>query len=165
MNPEEINFCPRCGEQIAQAERFGRLRKVCPACGWVFFHDPKVAVATVVEKDGLILFVRRAIDPRRGFWTLPAGFVDAGEDPREAAVRECLEETGLTIRITGLLDVFSGQAHPNGAHIIIFYHAEVVAGRLHPGDDVDRAAFFPRNEPPPLAFSSTSRVLNLITAS
>ncbi|HSO26505.1 MAG TPA: NUDIX hydrolase [Anaerolineales bacterium] len=160
MNPGDINFCPRCGKPVTQAERFGRLRKVCPACDWIFFHDPKVAVATLIQRNDEVLFVRRAINPRRGLWTLPAGFVDAGEDPRTAAARECLEETGLQVRITGLLDVLAGQEHPNGAHIIIFYRAEICSGELHPGDDVDMAAFFPRTHLPPLAFDSTRRILN-----
>lgn len=161
MLADEINFCPRCGTKVAEAERFGRLRPVCPACGWVYFADPKVAVAALIEQDQRVLLVRRANDPQRGLWTLPAGFVDAGEDPTEAARRECLEETGLDVHITGLLDVLYGQEHARGAHIVIFYRAEVVAGQLHPNDDVDRAAFFTRETLPPLAFTTTLKILQI----
>lgn len=159
---DEINFCPRCGTPVTQAERFGRQRLVCPACDWVHFADPKVAAAVLVERDDQeVLLVRRANDPQRGRWTLPAGFVDAGEDPALAAERECLEETGLQVRVVELLAVMAGQEHSRGAHIIVFYRAEVVSGSLQPADDVDRAAFFPRANLPPLAFATTHKILNL----
>jgi ADP-ribose pyrophosphatase YjhB (NUDIX family) len=140
-------------------ERFGRPRPVCPSCGWIYFADPKVAAAALIEQDGRVLLVRRAIDPLRGLWSLPAGFVDAGEDPTEAIQRECLEETGLTVRVTGLVDVFYGQEHPRGAHIVIVYRAQVQEGSLQAGDDVDQATFFALDEMPELAFTSTRKVL------
>jgi ADP-ribose pyrophosphatase YjhB (NUDIX family) len=161
MIADEINFCPRCGTAVAQAERNGRLRPVCPACDWIYFADPKVAVAVLIQKDESVLLARRANTPRRGLWTLPAGFVDAGEDPVEAAERECLEETGLQVQVTGLVDVISGQEHPRGAHIVIVYRAEIVGGRLEPADDVDRVDFFPLDELPPLAFKTTRKILKV----
>ncbi len=159
MIADEINFCPRCGAVVTQAERFGRLRKVCPACGWIYFADPKVAAAVLVEQDGGVLLVRRAVDPARGLWTLPAGFVDAGEDPALAAERECLEETGLVVKITGLKDVLFGQEHPGGAHILLVYSARYISGELSAHDDVDQAAYFQRTDLPPLAFNTTQRLL------
>ena len=85
---DQINFCLRCGSALAQAERFGKLRPVCQACGWVYYADPKVAVAALIEQNGQVFLVRRANDPQRGLWSMPAGFVDAGEDPAEAVVRD-----------------------------------------------------------------------------
>jgi ADP-ribose pyrophosphatase YjhB (NUDIX family) len=155
-----VNYCPRCGTGLTQAVRFGRARQICPACDWVYFADPKVAAAVLVQKEGKILLVRRAINPARGRWTMPAGFIDAGEDPRRAAERECLEETGLQVRVMGVVDVLFGQEHPRGAHIIIFYRAEILGGELKPADDVDQAAFFAPDDLPPLAFQSTRQVLN-----
>jgi ADP-ribose pyrophosphatase YjhB (NUDIX family) len=160
MNSDQVNYCIRCGAALRLERRSGRRRPTCPNCEWVYFPDPKVAAAVLIEKDDQVLLVRRAVDPRRGKWTLPAGFIDAGEDPRAAAERECLEETGMQVRITGLLDVLYGQEHEKGAHIIIFYRAEVLGGQVVAGDDVDRVAFFARHELPPLAFSTTQRILN-----
>lgn len=160
MLADEVNFCPRCGTHVIQAERFGRTRAVCPACGWIYFADPKVAVAALIERDGRLLLVRRANDPQRGLWTLPAGFVDAGEDPVAAVERECLEETGLVVRVTGLLDLLSGQEHPRGANILIVYRAEILAGSLQARDDVDRAGFFDREQLPELAFQTTRKILS-----
>ena len=86
MEPE-INFCPRCGSRVSLREKFGKPRAVCSNCNWIHFADPKVAAAVLVEQDGSVLLVRRVNEPFRGLWTLPAGFVDAGEDPARAAER------------------------------------------------------------------------------
>ena len=114
----------------------------------------------LVEEDGKVLLVRRVNEPFRGLWTLPAGFVDAGEDPQIAAQRECKEETGLDIRITQLLDVIYGNEHPGGAHIVIAYRGEVFGGALAASDDVDQADFFDPERLPELAFKTTRRILN-----
>ncbi len=156
---DEINFCPRCGTGVVLAERFGRLRPVCPDCHWIYFADPKVAAAAIIEDGDKVLLVRRANDPQRGLWTMPAGFVDAGEDPARAVERECLEETGLVVQVVGLVDVLSGLEHARGAHILIVYRAKILSGCLTPQDDVDRVAFFSRNQMPPLAFRATEKIL------
>jgi len=106
-----------------------------------------------------VLLIRRANNPFRGLWTLPAGFVDAEEDPARAAERECLEETGLRVRVTGVMDVIAGLEHPRGANTIIFYRAELLSGQLTARDDADQAAFFPLDDLPPLAFQATKRIL------
>ncbi len=156
---DEIKFCPRCGTVAARELRFGKIRPVCPQCGWIYFADPKVAAAVLIEKDGRVLLVRRVNEPFRGRWTLPAGFVDAGEDPSEAAGRECLEETGLTVHVGGVLDVVAGMEHTRGANFIIVYQAVITGGEIMPGDDADAVDWFLRSELPPLAFRATEKVL------
>lgn len=151
----------RCGAHLIHGESFGRIRPICPVCGWIYFEDPKVAVAVLVIQNEEVLLGRRVNDPQRGLWTLPAGFIDAGEDPARAAVRECLEETGLQVEITGLHDVLSGQEHTRGSNILIVYRAQVISGILKAGDDVDQADFFPLTRLPELAFESTRRILGL----
>lgn len=157
----EINYCLRCGSPLTRGEHFGAVRPVCPACGWVYFADPKVAAAALIEQGDRVLLVRRAVDPLRGMWSLPAGFVDAGEDPAEAIRRECREETGLEVEVKGVLNVIYGQEHPRGAHIVIVYQARVIGGDLQAADDVDRAAFFERSALPELAFRTTREILGL----
>ena len=154
-----IKFCPRCGTMVDRVESFGAMRPVCPQCGWIYFQDPKVAAAVLVEMDGCVLLVRRVNEPFRGLWTLPAGFVNGGEDPAEAAARECLEETGLSVRVTHVLEIIPGREHERGADFVIVYHAEVVSGELVPADDADAAEWFPRDALPPLAFRATQQVL------
>lgn len=155
----EINFCPRCGTPVSQQERFGKVRPVCPQCEWIQFQDPKVAAAVLVEQDGRVLLARRNNEPFRGLWTLPAGFVDAGEDPARAAERECLEETGLSVRVKRVLDIFAGQEHERGADFIIVYQAEVLGGALAPNDDADAVEWFEYTNLPPLAFAATRKAL------
>jgi len=156
-----INFCPRCGVAITHLLKFGKNRPVCPACGWIHFSDPKVAAAVLVKKDKLVLLVRRANDPERGLWTLPAGFVDAGEDPARAAERECFEETGLKVHVSGIMDIIAYLEHPRGADIVIVYHAQLEGGILNAQDDADKAEWFSYSSLPPLAFEATKRVLGV----
>jgi len=156
---QDVKFCPRCGTVLVTQERMGRVRPVCPECEWIYFPDPKVAAGVFVQLNGKILLTRRANQPKRGLWTLPVGFVDAGEDPVRAAERECLEETGLNVQVAELLEVLWGREHPRGADIIIFYRAEIIAGELTAGDDVDQAAFFPFSDLPPLAFHTTEDIV------
>jgi len=159
MSQTQINFCPRCGAPISLENKYGKVRPVCPACGWMHFADPKVAAAVLVEQDGRVLLVRRVNDPFRGLWTLPAGFVDADEDPARAAARECLEETGLSVRVTRVLDVVAGREHPRGADFVIVYAAHVESGILRAADDADEVGWFERSELPPLAFKATQTIL------
>jgi 8-oxo-dGTP diphosphatase len=159
---DRIRFCVQCGAGLERRFLFGEERPACPACGWVFFADPKVAAGVIVQHEGRVLLVRRVNEPGQGKWSFPAGFVNAYEDPARAAERECLEETGLLVRATRLLDVIAGREHPRGADIIIVYLAEVMGGALLPGDDADRAEYFPPGGIPPLAFRATQIALDLL---
>jgi len=159
---ENVRFCIQCGAPLERHFLFGQERPVCPACGWIFFADPKVAAGVVVENEhGAVLLVRRINEPGRGLWSFPAGFIDAQEDPARAAERECLEETGLVVEITGLLELIAGREHPRGADIVLVYGARLVGGTRQPGDDADLAQFFPRDVLPPLAFRATRVALGV----
>lgn len=155
-----IQFCPRCGSKLIVQLHSGKQRPSCPKCGWVYFPDPKVAVAVLLKNNGQVLLVQRMFDPQKGYWTMPSGFVDAGEDPKEAARRECLEETGLLIENIKLLDVIFSQEYPRGASILIVYRADIQSGELKSGDDARQAAYFNIKELPPLAFASTHAILD-----
>ena len=156
----ELNYCPRCGHALEDREAFGRVRRFCPACGQIVFRDLKVAAGVLVEHEGQVLLVRRAVGPRQGLWSFPAGFVEFDEDPAEAAVRECREETGLEVEVTGLLDVIAGREHERGADIVIVYCARLAGGELRAADDVDGVGFFAPDALPPLAFRATRIALD-----
>ena len=153
------NFCIACGQCLEERVAFGRLRPVCPDCGHIHFEEPKVAVGVLVEMDGQILLVQRANVPGKGKWTLPAGFIDAGEDPRAAAARECLEETGLQILVGELIDVLHTREHPRGATIFIVYRGAITGGTAQANDDADAVRFFVPDDLPPLAFATTTEIL------
>lgn len=154
-----VNFCQVCGQPMTERQIHGRLRPICPACGFVHFADPKVAAVVFVENDGKVLLVKRAFNPERGKWALPAGYIDDGEDPREAAVREVREETGLIVAITDLIGVEGGPVD-FGASIIISFAARVLAGEAHATDDAADILWLAPSDPlPELAFESTRRML------
>ncbi len=155
----ELNYCPCCGHALKDREAFGRVRRFCPVCDQIVFRDHKVAAGVLVEREGKVLLVRRAQGPRQGFWSFSAGFVEFDEDPAEAAVRECREETGLEVEITGLLGVI-GPEPAGTASIVIVYRACVKGGKLRAADDVDRVAFFSLDALPPLAFRATRIALD-----
>lgn len=152
---DRVRFCIQCGALLHRKLIYGEERPVCPACGWIFFADPKVAAGVLVEQDRKVLLVRRVNDPGQGMWSFPAGFVNAHEDPARAAERECLEETGLQVKVTRLLDIIAGREHERGADIVIIYHSDVIGGCLAAGDDADQVGFFSRDALPPLAFRAT----------
>ena len=120
--------------------------------------DPKVAVGVAVFHDDRLLLVRRTMNPGRGRWSLPGGYLDLGEQPREAAAREALEEAGVVVTVGAVVDVFANPIEEGGA-VFILFEATWVSGSPVPGDDADAAAFFGRDEVPPLAFASTETVV------
>src|SRR5712692_9729198 len=159
LSPQSIRFCPLCGGGLERREvpPEGKHEMVCVGCSFIFYLNPKVVAGTIPEDDGRILLTRRSIDPGRGLWTFPAGFVDFGETATDAAMRETLEETGLTVELTGLLNVFT---YP-GAPIIIVYRARVTAGTLTACDENDALEWVPPTDIPweRLAFPSTREAL------
>lgn len=153
------NYCQVCGHPLEDRFAHGKMRRVCPSCGFIHFEDPKVAVVALIEHEGRVLLVRRRFDPEKGKWALPAGFVDDGEDPALAVVREVREETGLEVAVTGLLDVSAGTGR-SGASIIITYTATVTGGSARPQDDADDILWLDPTDPlPDLAFDSTRQAL------
>jgi ADP-ribose pyrophosphatase YjhB (NUDIX family) len=96
-----MNFCPNCAapleRRIPDGDHLPRF--VCPACGAVHYQNPKLVAGCVPEHEGRILLCRRAIEPRRGFWTIPAGFMENNETLQQAAARECFEEALARVQI------------------------------------------------------------------
>jgi 8-oxo-dGTP diphosphatase len=159
-----MRFCPHCTAPLEQRTAFGRVRPACPRCGFVHLQDPKLGVAVLVEREGAVLLVRRAVEPALGRWGLPAGFVEFDEHPRAAAARECREETGLEVQVGSLLEVRHYQADFRGPGVVLIYAARMVGGHLSPDDDVSHARFFRPDELPPdedIAFASNREALAL----
>jgi ADP-ribose pyrophosphatase YjhB (NUDIX family) len=100
-------FCERCGVALVNRTVEERLRPCCPACNFVAYLDPKVAAGVIVTLNDEVVLLKRNIEPGLGKWVFPGGYVDAGEPPEKAAVRETWEEVGLEVGLEDLLGVFS----------------------------------------------------------
>src|SRR5690554_7882955 len=99
-----MKYCSDCGSPVEQRipEGDNRPRYVCPSCHTIHYQNPKIVAGTLPTYDGRILLCRRAIEPRRGFWTLPAGFMENKETTMQAAIRETGEEAAAKARRNGL---------------------------------------------------------------
>jgi 8-oxo-dGTP diphosphatase len=160
----EMNYCPRCGHSLEDRFVFERTRRVCPACDFIFWREHKVAAAAILERDGQVLLVRRTMTPGQGRWTIPGGFVEFDEDPREAVVREVREETGYPVEIVRLLDVIFGREHARGASLLIVYLTRPLSDEPTQEVDekeVDAVGFFALDQLPPIAFKATERAIEV----
>ena len=124
------------------------------------FRSPASAAAVVIARGREIVLVRRAIEPYRGQWGLPAGFQDYWETAEDAAIREAREETGLTIRISRLLAVWYTRDDPRKRSNVVVYLARAVAGELRAADDASAVGFFSLDDlPDAIAFENNRCIL------
>ena len=107
-----------------------RERLVCDRCGFVDYRNPKIVVGAVVRHEGRVLLCRRAIEPRRGFWTIPAGYLELNETPEDGARREAREEAGADLAIERLLAVYSV---PRISQVQLIFRARLADRKLEPG--------------------------------
>ncbi len=136
-----MKFCSNCGAPVAQRVPPGDSlpRAVCDACGNIHYQNPKLVVGTLPEWQGRLLLCRRAIEPRYGYWTLPAGFMENGETVADAAARETPEEAGARVELAGPFSMISVQ-YVNQVHL--FYRARLVDLEFRPGVESLEVALF-----------------------
>lgn len=147
----EIRFCVQCGAALIwRAGGEGEpARRACPACGWVFYNNPRPCVGALIVRDGRLLLGRRAGEPYRGWWDIPGGFMEAGETPEEALAREVLEETGLEVRSVRPFVALPDTYGPEGAPTLnLHYLVEVGEGDPEPQSDVAELRWFAAHELP-----------------
>jgi len=157
-NHREYRFCPHCAAPLASAPDGLRQRPTCSECGFIHYLNPPLAATIIVARDGRVLMGRRTIEPRRGFWTFPGGYVELGESAEEAVIREAKEEVGVDVRVDGLLGLHSGA--PSAVAVAIF-EGTIVGGEPAALDEVDAVGFFSPDDPPEIAFWSTHWALDL----
>ncbi|HEY8068024.1 MAG TPA: NUDIX hydrolase [Burkholderiales bacterium] len=136
-----MKFCPNCGGAVARRVPPGDSlpRAVCDACGSIHYENPKLVVGSLPEWEGRMLLCRRAIEPRYGYWTLPAGFMENGESAGEAAARETLEEAGARIE---LLSAFSMVSVPYVNQVHVFFRARLLDLDFRAGEESLEVALF-----------------------
>jgi ADP-ribose pyrophosphatase YjhB (NUDIX family) len=144
---DPIRFCRACGTAVQYRipADDNRERALCPACGTVHYENPLNVVGTVPVWGERVLLCKRAIEPRYGLWTLPAGFLELGETTAEGAVRETVEESGAKVELGALFTVLNvvrvGQVH-------LFYLATMTSPDLDPGSETLEARLFREDEVP-----------------
>jgi 8-oxo-dGTP diphosphatase len=151
-----LKFCPQCGTHLVTKHLHGHDRPTCPSCLFIHYAGPKVAVGVVIARDGQILLNRRAIDPGKGRWSFPSGYVDLGESTAGAAVREVKEETGYDVELRGLVGVYSTATRPV---VFVVYVGDLIGGEQTPCDEVEEVKLFGTDDLPALAFEHDSQIV------
>lgn len=153
--------CPFCGDRLGHRVVENRRRLFCDRCDTPIYENPVPAACLIVtDVSGRLLLVKRSVDPKKGFWCLPGGFMELGESPDASALRELKEETGLEGEIHRLFDVIS---HPNPFYdtvLIICYTVSRFSGEPVAGDDASDARFFFFHSLPEIAFKSHERLIH-----
>ncbi len=157
---DRLVFCSKCGAKLKMKipDEDNRIRGVCESCNTIHYENPKIIVGSVATYKDSILLCRRAIEPKLGLWTLPAGFMELNESTSEGAIRETIEESGASITLKRLFAIhdlpFLNQVH-------IFFLAEMNSPNLDPGSESLEARLFTVDEIPwsDLAFKTVARTL------
>ncbi len=161
-----FRYCPHCRSELERVEESGRTRMKCGECGFVQYLNPSPAAGMLVRDDeGRILLVRRKFEPFKGLWTMPAGFIEYGEDAAATAARELEEETGLVVEPSAVHAVESCRDDPRGETVLVLYEGLVRGGSLEAGDDAEEVGFFPLDSLPEIAFACQRRVIGRLNAS
>ncbi len=154
-----FNICPLCGTRLIEKVIENRQRKVCSSCGWIAYDNPlPCAAAFVRNSKGEVLLVKRGVEPGKGEWGLPSGFMEIDETPEEACLRELEEETGLRGKINRLIGVYAQDSLTYRRVLIIGYEVKA-QGRPRPGSDSVEVRYFPPEDLPPIVFLSHRRLV------
>jgi len=161
---EPKRFCPLCGGRLERISRDGRGRLYCRQCDRILYENPLPATAAaVLDNENNLLLVKRAMEPARGEWCLPGGFVELDEAPEQGVLRELHEETGLEGTVDRLIDVVPEESPLYGPLIIIGYQVSPHGGRLKAGDDAAEVSYFPLRDLPRLAFDSHQAIIDAMS--
>ena len=160
-----INYCPQCSEPVRQGipEGDDRPRHICDACGSIHYQNPKVIAGCIPVHGEQVLLCKRAIEPRLGYWTLPAGFMELGETLAEAACREAREEANVEVELDGLYTLFS---LPHISQVYAFFRGRMPEKLYSAGEESLEVRLFHEHEIPwdELAFETVRRALRLFFA-
>ena len=155
----DFRFCPLCGEPLDPTDP-----PACPKGHFVHYDNPPTTVQAWIERDGAYLILKRNEEPFAGEWDLPGGFVEMGESPADAAVREVAEETGLRVTPAEIIGAFTSAYGDTGRHTVdIAYLCRLDGGEFElDGDEKTDAAWFRLDEMPRLAFAGERQALEAL---
>ena len=149
-NNYDPKFCIHCGSDLTMIKYDGRYRFKCPTCEWIYYPQLKVSSAAQITDGNRLLLVKRAFDPWKNFWYMPAGYVESDESPIDAVIREVSEETKLDIKVNELLDVYYFDDDPRGNGILIVYTCEIINGKPSKTDEANDIGYFSTDKLPTL---------------
>ena len=139
-------FCPLCGMELDLAMIDGRQRKFCPSCSWIHYINPvPVAIAYTVNSNDELLVVRRAHEPACNEWSLPGGFLEAGEEAHEGCLRELMEETSLEGKIDSLIGIYHREVELYGSLLVLAYRVVVADDSIAINHELLDAGFYPHH--------------------
>lgn len=147
-----FKFCPLCSTELIEGRKEERWRQYCPSCDFINYKNPIPAVVAIAEREGKILLIKRGMEPRKGIWTLPSGFMEAGETPKNACLRELKEETGMDGEVQNLINIYHEWSNIYGDIVNIFYYVKLGNGEATAGDDADDVSLVPINNMGDLGF-------------
>jgi len=147
---EEFSYCPMCGTHTEAGFIEGKSRRFCTNCGFVDYKNPLPVALAIPVRDNKFLLIKRGMAPKKGAWGFPSGFIESGETPKEACLRELQEETGLTGEILKLVDVTRLEdKEVYGDMLIVMYLVKVAPGEPSAANtETEEAKFFNANELP-----------------
>lgn len=155
-----IRYCPYCGNKLTRRLIEGRDRLFCPQCKKVYYENPTPVVAVIArDENKRVLLIKRKLEPGKGEWALPSGFMELEESPEQAALRELKEETGMTGKCKRLIGVYANKSEIHGYLVNIIYEVEIIGGNICASDDATEAKFFPHDQIPFLVFRSHREAL------
>ncbi len=158
---QKKRFCHFCGRPLTEKQVDGRHRLFCGQCGIPIYENPVPATCLVtVGKTNRLLLVRRSVEPKKGFWCLPGGFMELGETPEAAALRELREETGLEGEIDRLLGVAATNSAQYDTVLMVGFLVTSFRGTLTAGDDAEAVGWFDAGDLPEIAFASHRQFIN-----
>jgi 8-oxo-dGTP diphosphatase len=162
---EDIQYCSRCSHEYEYREESGRLRPVCPSCGFIYYKNPSPGVSVLIVENERVLLCKRAPGNfQSGKWCLPCGFIEFDEDYLTAARRETKEETGLDVAIKAVINVTFNYLSPQIHSLVIVLLAETVNDSPNPGDDIEAVDWFPVAGPlPEMAFEADTMIIGQYT--
>lgn len=150
----DYNYCPVCGEKLKEHKVDGHLRSHCTNCSFVHYQNPKPAAGAIAVNGDNILLIKRGVEPGKGIWAPPSGFIDPGETAEEACLRELKEETGLEGNIKELIGVYTQKADIYGPIMIIMFLIKNLKGDMKAADDAEDVKFVKINQVDDLGFTA-----------
>ena len=158
-----FKFCPLCRYYLRWTQVDGRKRLVCQKCGWIDYKNPlPVAVCVAKNREGKILITRRNLEPGINRWALPGGFIELGETPETACLRELKEETGIKGKIKRLIGVYVQKTRHYGSLLVIGYEVSIFKDFLSLNNELKDAKFFGKQTLPHIPFSSHRKMIEKI---